>query len=98
MPINFLVSILIIVSSFVFVTGQTPTVGKEFAGQAAKTTDGVRSEKVRDIPFPAGVDLQFIIKELARDMVSTSCSTPNRSVRTAKRRRSISRMLRHRRH
>ncbi len=25
-------------------------------------------EKLRDIPFPAGVDLQFIIKELARDL------------------------------
>lgn len=25
-------------------------------------------EKLRDLPFPAGVDLQFIIKELARDL------------------------------
>ena len=27
-----------------------------------------RLEKLRDIPFPAGVDLQFIIKELAKDL------------------------------
>lgn len=27
-----------------------------------------RLEKLRDVPFPSGVDLQFIIKELARDL------------------------------
>lgn len=27
-----------------------------------------RLEKLRDVPFPAGVDLQFIIKELAKDL------------------------------
>jgi general secretion pathway protein D len=27
-----------------------------------------RLEKLRDLPFPSGVDLQFIIKELARDL------------------------------
>ena len=25
-------------------------------------------EKLRDIPFPAGVDLEFLVKELARDL------------------------------
>lgn len=41
-------------------------------------------EKLRDIPFPSGVDLQFIIKELARDLDinvlfdTESFRTPNR--------------------
>lgn len=41
-------------------------------------------EKLRDIPFPSGVDLQFIIKELARDLDLNvlfdveSFRTPNR--------------------
>ncbi len=43
-------------------------------------------EKLRDLPFPAGVDLQFIIKELARDLDlnvlfdTESFRTPNRKV------------------
>lgn len=44
-------------------------------GGAATAANGVpvpqipqRLEKLRDIPFPSGVDLQFIIKELARDL------------------------------
>ena len=60
MLIRSLAFILIIVSSFVLVNGQTPG--------AAKATGGVQLEKSRDIPFPAGVDLQFLIKELAREM------------------------------
>lgn len=41
-------------------------------------------EKLRDLPFPGGVDLQFIIKELAKDLdlnvlfETTSFRTPNR--------------------
>ncbi len=38
-----------------FKTGQTPQMPQKL-------------EKLRDLPFPAGVDLQFIIKELARDL------------------------------
>ena len=68
MLIRSLVSIVIVVSSFVLVTGQTPDVKKEGADKSAKTTGGVRPEKLRDIPFPNGVDLQFLIKELAKDM------------------------------
>src|SRR5687767_4064107 len=63
-----LATVLIIVSSFVLVAGQTPGVKKEGADKTAKTTGGVRPEKLRDIPFPGGVDLQFLVKELARDM------------------------------
>ena len=43
-------------------------------GYSGPTSNGVqpqvpqRLEKLRDLPFPAGVDLQFIIKELARDL------------------------------
>ena len=40
-----------------------------FAGNAAATPQVPQKlEKLRDIPFPAGVDLQFIIKELAREL------------------------------
>jgi len=64
--IRSLVSIFIVVSSFILVTGQTPDV--KSADKTAKTTGGVRPEKLRDIPFPGGVDLQFLIKELGKDM------------------------------
>lgn len=44
------------------------------SGSAAQPAPGTigqvpqRLEKYRDLPFPSGVDLQFIIKELARDL------------------------------
>lgn len=38
------------------------------AATTPKTASGARNEKLRDIPFPGGVDLQFLIKELAREM------------------------------
>lgn len=58
---------------------------------AALKADGVpqlpqKLEKLRDLPFPGGVDLQFIIKELARDLDlnvlfdTESFRTPNRKV------------------
>ncbi|MEO8574309.1 MAG: PDZ domain-containing protein [Pyrinomonadaceae bacterium] len=68
MLIRSLASIIIVVSSFVLVTGQTPDAKKEDADKTAKTTGGTGLEKARDIPFPGGADLQFIIKELAREM------------------------------
>jgi len=54
--------IAIVFSSLVLVTGQTPEAKKE---DTAKTW---QAGKLRDLPFPAGVDLQFVIKELARDL------------------------------
>ena len=66
--IRSLPSILIVASSFVLVTGQTPDAKKEDADKAAKTTSGIRTEKPRDLAFPGGVSLQFLIKELARDI------------------------------
>ncbi len=68
MLIRSLASVLIVASSFVIVTGQAPDVRKADAEKAAKPSSAPRTEKLRDIPFPAGVDLQFVIKELARDM------------------------------
>jgi membrane-associated protease RseP (regulator of RpoE activity) len=44
-------------------TGQTPGAGKATLPSLASGT-----EKLRDIPFPAGINLQFLIKELARDI------------------------------
>jgi C-terminal processing protease CtpA/Prc len=63
--IRSLASIVIVVWSYVLVIGQAPDAKKENAGKPAKTTV---IEKQRDIPFPNGVDLQFLIKELAREM------------------------------
>ena len=57
---------VIIASSFVLVTGQVPEAQKTDA--APKTSGSAEIKKLRDLPFPAGVDLQFLIKELARDL------------------------------
>lgn len=64
MLIRALAYILIVASSFVLVTGQTPDAKTE---KAAKS-DGTAIKRLRDLPFPGGVDLQFLIKELARDI------------------------------
>jgi len=66
--IRSLACILIVASSFVLVTGQTPDAQKEGADKAAKTSSGIGIQKVRDLAFPAGADLQFLIKELAREL------------------------------
>lgn len=68
MLIRSLFFVLIVASSFVIVTGQVPDTQKTDAEKATKPSGKVGSEKLRDIPFPAGVDLQFLIKELARDL------------------------------
>jgi general secretion pathway protein D len=41
-------------------TGFTPTAAQQQMPQ--------KLEKLRDVPFPAGIELQFIIKELAKDL------------------------------
>jgi len=66
--IRSLATITVVVSSFVFVTGQTPDVKKENSDKAAKAPSGARVGTPRDMPFPGGVNLQFLIKELARDI------------------------------
>lgn len=63
MLIKSLTGILIVASSFILATGQAPNADKR-----AKTSGGIPIEKPRDIPFPGGVDLQFIVKELAKDI------------------------------
>jgi C-terminal processing protease CtpA/Prc len=66
--IRSLATVLIVASSFILVTGQTPDPKKEDADKAARTTGEVRPEKLRDIPFPNGINLQYLIKELATDL------------------------------
>ena len=66
MLIRSISSILIVVSSFVLVTGQAPDAPKTDKVETPSTAAGVK--KLRDIPFPAGVDLKFIIIELAREL------------------------------
>lgn len=58
--IRLLATILIAGSSFVCVIGQG-------TDRPLKTTGPTPVAKQRDLPFPGGVDLQFLIKELARD-------------------------------
>lgn len=57
MFIRLLLSILVITLSFVIAKGQVPDVPKPSAAPA----------KMRDMPFRNGIDLQFLIQELARD-------------------------------
>lgn len=68
MLIRSLVSTLIIASSFVLALSQTPDSKKEAGDKTTKTSNANGTEKRRDIPFPAGISLQFLIKELASDM------------------------------
>ena len=68
MLIRSLATILIVVSSFILVTGQTPDAKKKDPDKAAKTTSGIRIEKPQDLSFSTGVNLQFLIKELAKEM------------------------------
>lgn len=58
--------ILIVASSFILVTGQTPDAQRDNPETAAKISS--ETGRLRDLPFPAGVDLQFLIKELAREL------------------------------
>ena len=68
MLVRSLVSILILASSFVLVRSQTPATKKEVADKTTKTTGASGTGTPRDMPFPAGINLQFLIKELASDM------------------------------
>lgn len=60
MAIRFLAAALVLALSVIINTGQTQ-------GQQAAPAQP-SAAKPRDLPFPGGVDLQFIIKELARDL------------------------------
>ncbi len=68
MLIRSLASILIVASSFVLAAGQAPDAQKKDPDKAAKTSNASGTEKLRDIPLPGGVNLQFLIRELAKDM------------------------------
>lgn len=48
--------------------GMVPAGFNNAAGRMAAPQLPQKMEKLRDVPFPAGVDMQFIIKELARDL------------------------------
>ncbi|CAN5585136.1 hypothetical protein BH10ACI3_BH10ACI3_24580 [soil metagenome] len=67
MLIRSVASILIVASSFVLVTGQTPD-AKKGANKSTKPTSQIQTERARDLSFSTGVDLQFLIKELAREV------------------------------
>jgi hypothetical protein len=65
MLIRSLAFVLVLVSSFICAAGQSTAVKSEDADKSSKTKSIMPR---RDIPFPAGVSLVFLIKELARDM------------------------------
>ena len=60
--------ILMVVTSFVVVTGQVPDTKKDDTAKTPTTTSGKVSQPLRVIPFPTGVNLVFLIKELAKDL------------------------------
>lgn len=66
MIIRSLAFILIVGSSFGIVVGQVNDL--QSADRAAKTSGTLGTKKLRDIPFPNGIDIQFLIKELAREL------------------------------
>ena len=69
MLVKSLAYFLVLASSFVTVLSQIPDAKKELGSdKTAKTTDRTRVEKLRDLTLPSGVDLQFLIMELAREM------------------------------
>mgnify|MGYP000312412934 CR=1 FL=1 len=65
MLIRSLIVIVIAVFSVVLLAGQVPT---PRTGNPGSGSVPVQRGKLRDIPFPGGVDMQFLIKELARDL------------------------------
>ena len=60
-----LILFLIVIGTFAVAAGQTPDANKDNANKGTSTT---RPEKMRDIPMPGGVNLPFLLKELAADM------------------------------
>lgn len=64
MLIRSLASIVIVVSSYVLVIGQASDAKKE----TANTTATAALERQRDVTLSGGVDMQFLIKELAREL------------------------------
>ena len=68
MLIRSLVTVLIVVSSFAVVTGQTPDLKKEEVDKTARATGGTGPETGDATSAAAGADLQYIITELAKDI------------------------------
>ncbi len=66
MLIRSLACCLIVASSVLLVFGQPPGSQKADADMSAKTS-GI-TQKLRDLPMPNGINLQFIIRELANDI------------------------------
>lgn len=57
--------VLIVASCCIIAAGQAPAVQKP---DVDKTSVDTPTAKLRNIPFPNGVDLKFVIQELARDL------------------------------
>ncbi|MEQ1642700.1 MAG: PDZ domain-containing protein [Pyrinomonadaceae bacterium] len=59
---------LIVASSFAIANAQAPDAPKPGTEKPAKPSTGVGTQKLRDLALPRGVDLKFLITELARDL------------------------------
>lgn len=68
MLIRSLAAVLIVASSIIVAVGQAPEGKREDAEKAARAAGRMRTEKMRDVPMPGGINLVFLIKELAKDM------------------------------
>lgn len=68
MLVRSLGTILIIASTFILATGQTPDVKVEDANAKATRGTPLELEPLRDLPFADGVNLQYLVKELTRDL------------------------------
>jgi len=84
--IRSLATVFIVASSFILVTGQTPDAKRVNGDKASEKARGIQTEKLQDLPFPAGVNLAFLVKELAREMdlnvvFDTESRLESRSVR-----------------
>lgn len=60
-------SILIVAASIVLVNAQTPD-AKSAAAKPTRPTIQRTADGSMELPFPQGIDLQFLIRELAREM------------------------------
>lgn len=67
MLIKSLITIMIVSASFVLVQGQTDD-AKTVVAKPSRPSSQIRANGSSDLPFPHGIDMQFLIRELAREM------------------------------
>jgi membrane-associated protease RseP (regulator of RpoE activity) len=61
-------AIVFVAMSIVLAAGQPPVVKKDDASKPVKVTNAPPAEKMRDMAFSSGIDMQTLIRELAQDI------------------------------